>query len=86
MTVTSIHKETMVGEHARCLFKMSEALYQVPGREVDADKLLKEAEDMYWKRVGRPKTTGDSRGGVEGQEDRPVAEVDYDSLVFLLWR
>jgi len=36
MVVTYIHKDYMVGEHARCLYKLSQASYQDVGKELEA--------------------------------------------------
>lgn len=33
MVITNLDKEDMVGEHARCLYKLSQALYQDESRE-----------------------------------------------------
>lgn len=76
----------MAGEHARCLYKMSEILYQVPGRELEADQYLRQAEELYKKRAGQPELkTEDNRvlgvGITEGRK-----EADYDALVFVYWR
>lgn len=73
----------MVGKHARCLFKISETLYQIPGKELEADRLLKQAEDLYWKRVGKPELKDNAEYEIPLRE---VTEDDYDALVFLLWR
>jgi len=35
----------MVGEQARCLYKLSWALYQDVGKEAKADEKLREAEE-----------------------------------------
>jgi len=77
--------EFMIGEHARCLFKMSEALYQVPGREAEADRLLKEAEELYWKKVGCLESVDEKATNFEIRQ-RAVTEEEYDSLVFVAWR
>lgn len=90
MVVTSVRKEVMIGEHARCLYKMSEILQQIPGRELEADRYLKEAEELHWQRKGRPEVM--STGEVELAEQvsrlstRDLTEDDYDALVFLTWR
>ncbi|EXF75842.1 hypothetical protein CFIO01_07877 [Colletotrichum fioriniae PJ7] len=86
MAITSLRKDIQVGEHARCLYKLSEALYQIPGRELEADGLLKEAEELYWKRVEKPKgVSEEDHAEYEVPQIHPQEE-DYDSLVYMLWR
>ncbi|KAG7048683.1 Tetratricopeptide-like helical [Colletotrichum scovillei] len=86
MAITSLRKDIQVGEHARCLYKLSEGLYQIPGRELEADRLLKEAEELYWKRVEKPKgVSEEDHAEYEVPQIHPQEE-DYDSLVYMLWR
>ncbi|KAF5000627.1 hypothetical protein FDECE_11164 [Fusarium decemcellulare] len=72
LVVTNIHKNYMVGEHARCLYKLSQAYYQDVNKEIEAEAMLKEAENLYFSR----------------KEDRTKTptERDYDQLVHLRWR
>ncbi len=72
MIITFIHRDRMVGEHARCLYKLSQALYQDGGKEAKADEMLQEAEDLYFARA-------DNLG-------RSPTEDEYDQLVYVLWR
>ncbi|KAK3379097.1 hypothetical protein B0T24DRAFT_610704 [Lasiosphaeria ovina] len=72
MIVTLIHKEYMAGEHARCLYKLSQALFQEPGREAESRQLLREAEELYF--------------SLAGDANQNPSEEDYDSLVYCLWR
>lgn len=46
--VSSIQKDTHLAKYARCLFKLSEALRQIPARETEADQQLKEAKDFVF--------------------------------------
>jgi hypothetical protein len=62
----------MVGEHARCLYKLSQALYQDVGKEVKADEILREAEELYF-------TRAENLG-------RSPTEDEYDQLVYVIWR
>jgi hypothetical protein len=55
--ISSIHKNTHPAKYARCLFKLSEALRQVPGREVEANQQLREAEGLYCQITGKPPST-----------------------------
>jgi hypothetical protein len=73
MVITNLHKADMVGEHARCLYKMSQVLYGEDGREAEAEALLQEAEALYFSRA-------------EGDQGRTPTEKDYDGLVHLRWR
>lgn len=75
MAVTCRRQEIMVGEHARCLFKMSEVVSRVPGRELEADRMLTEAENLYCSRMSQPESRLTT-----------LTEDDYDALVFLFWR
>lgn len=88
--VTMIHKEKMVGEHARCLYKTSEALYQIPGKEIEADKLVQEAEQLYWQRVRSPQFAAEGESTNEDADQtvqqKMITEEDYDALVFIHWR
>ncbi|KAG8161020.1 hypothetical protein KVR01_009284 [Diaporthe batatas] len=70
--VTDMRKGNMVAEHARCIFKLSEALQQEPRGEVEAAMLHEEAERLL--RARNPMATG------------PASEATYDDLVNILWR
>lgn len=72
MFATAIHKTSMPGDHARCLFKWSQALSHEAGRETEADQALREAEELYASRAEAPSAN--------------PTEENYDSLVYLLWR
>ncbi|KAK1531177.1 hypothetical protein CPAR01_10826 [Colletotrichum paranaense] len=86
MAITSLRKDIQVGEHARCLHKLSEALYQISGRELEADRLLKDAEELYWKRIEKARgVSEEDHAEYEVPQIHPQAE-DYDSLVYMLWR
>ncbi|KAH6868976.1 hypothetical protein B0T10DRAFT_596036 [Thelonectria olida] len=39
MAIPDIRKDIIVGEHARCLFKLSEILYQIPGKPKDGQEV-----------------------------------------------
>jgi hypothetical protein len=67
-----MRKNTMIAEHARCLFKLSEALEQDPRDEVEARKLREEAERLLF--IRDPTAT------------EPGRESTYDSLVVTYWR
>lgn len=70
--VTDIRKGNMVAEHARCIFKLSEALQQDLRGEAEAVVLQEEAERMI--RARNPLATS------------PASEATYDDLVNILWR
>ena len=72
MTLTSMRKNTLVAEHARCVFKLSEALEQEPRGEKEAGKLRDEAE-----RLLRQCDKGAKEPGVEST---------YDALIDIKWR
>lgn len=72
MVITNLHKEDMVGEHARCLYKLSKALYEDESREAEAEMLLQEAETLYFSR--------------SEDQGRTPTEKDYDGLVHMQWR
>lgn len=67
-----MRKGNMVAEHARCIFKLSEALHQEPRGEAEAVMLQEEAERMI--RAYNPAAIG------------PGSEKTYDDLVNILWR
>ncbi|KAJ8132115.1 hypothetical protein O1611_g1504 [Lasiodiplodia mahajangana] len=56
----------MVGEHARCLYKLSQALSRENGREAEAEGMLQEAESLYFSRAT--------------DQGRTPTEIDYDGL------
>jgi len=62
----------MISEHARCLYKLSQALYQDEGKEVKADEILREAEELYF-------TKAENLG-------RSPTEAEYDQLIYVLRR
>lgn len=69
--LTERRKALMKAEHARCLFKFSEALQQEPRRAKESDKLRAEAERLL--RQIDPSAN-------------PGLESAYDSQVYILWR
>ncbi|KAE8374544.1 hypothetical protein BDV26DRAFT_284216 [Aspergillus bertholletiae] len=85
--ISSIHKATHPAKYARCLFKLSEALRQVPGREADADKRLKEAKDLYFQIIGQTRVTTmeRSRGNSTTHLDQ-VKQGDFDILIHISQR
>lgn len=68
-----MRKHNMIAEHARCLFKLSEALEQEPGCEVEARSTREEAERLLKQRA--PSLDLD-----------PSKEASYDSLIEVMWR
>jgi hypothetical protein len=72
MTLTSMRKTTLSAEHARCVFKLSEALEQEPRDEKEASRLREEAE-----RLLRQRDPDATESGVEST---------YDALVNIRWR
>lgn len=72
--ISLIHKDMHPAKYARCLFKLSEALRRVPGREAEADRQLKEAKDLYFEIVGTMRAT-----------EVPTVE-DFDALIHISQR
>lgn len=72
MVVTERHKTKMVADHARTLFKLSEALMQEPRSHEEAYRLREAAERLI--RLRDPKVKG------------PGLEKTYDDYVCILWR
>lgn len=72
MALTSMHKTTLLVEHARCISKLSEALEQEPRKEKEASRLRKEAE-----RLLRQRDPGTREAGLE---------TTYDALIDTQWR
>ncbi len=72
MAVTEMRKTSMLAEHSRCLFKLSEALEQEPRDELEARRLREAAERLL--RIRAP----DAKA--------PGLESTYDALVNILWR
>lgn len=91
MKVTGDRQNFMVGQHARCLYKMSEILYQLPGRKLDANRYLRQAEELYQRR-GQPERSSVEADNLLDQDGRAVMmgprwkEADYDALVYVYWR
>jgi hypothetical protein len=67
-----MRKNNVVAEHARCLFKLSEALEQEPKGAEEARRIRDEAERLLRQRAP---SAGD-----------PGKESTYDSLVCIMWR
>ncbi|KAK2766901.1 hypothetical protein FQN54_006215 [Arachnomyces sp. PD_36] len=67
-TISSIHKKTHPAKYARCLFNLSEALRQAPGRALEADRHLNEAKDLYLQT-----TCGASESTMEELKDSPLS-------------
>ncbi len=72
LAVTTVHRATLKAEHARCMFKLSEALHQEPGHEDEAQFFRDEAERLIYQR--------------EPNVSEPGLEKSYDDLVNLYWR
>ena len=72
MVVTEMRKDSMMAEHARCVFKLSEALQQEPREEGEAATLYQEAEHLLRQ--------------LSPQIKQPGLERTYDALVNILWR
>ena len=72
LDVTGMHRESMRVEHARSLFKLSEALEQEPREKAEAARLRDEAERLL--RVQAPKVK------------EPGLESTCDQLVSVSWR
>lgn len=85
--ISSIHKDTHPAKYARCLFKLSEALRHVPGREAEADQRLKEAKDLHFQIIGKTR-----RVTMERSKDNSythsgqVKEEDFDALIHISQR
>lgn len=72
MTLTSMRKTTLSAEHARCLFKLSEALEQEPRDGKEARRLREDAERLL-------------RQSDPGAKE-PRLESTYNALVNIRWR
>lgn len=72
MALTSMRKTTLLAEHARCMFKLSEALEQEPREAKEASGLREEAE-----RLLRQRDPGAKEPGLEST---------YDALIDIKWR
>ncbi len=70
--ITDMRKVKMVAEHARTIFKLSEALEQEPREAKEAARLRHEAERLLRLRDPAAKDPG--------------KESTYDKLVNILWR
>lgn len=78
--VSSIHRDTHPAKYARCLFKLSEALRQVPGSEAEVDQQLKEAKELYSQIIDN--TTERSTNNSFILADR-VEQADFDALIHI---
>ncbi|KAI1418796.1 NB-ARC and TPR domain protein [Xylaria sp. FL1777] len=72
LVVTNMQKNTLLAEHARCLFKLSEALEQEPRFETEARAKREEAGRLLRKR--EPTARDSSKAST------------YDDLICILWR
>ncbi len=72
LMVTELHKRTMIGEHARAHFKLSEALQLCDGSEDDSRRAKEEAKRLL--KIRSPDVVDTE------------AEKLYDDLVYILWR
>lgn len=85
--ISSIHKNTYPAKYARCLFKLSEALRQVPGREAEAEQQLKEAKDLYFQIIGKTRmTTMERSKGTSLTDSDRVKEEDFNALIHISQR
>ena len=72
LLVTTIHRADLKPEHARCMFKLSEALQQEPGQEEEALFLRDEAGRLLYE--------------CDPSDRDPGLEKSYDDLINLYWR
>ncbi|KAK0100616.1 hypothetical protein ONS95_007071 [Cadophora gregata] len=72
LAITQMRTHLMMAEHARVLFKLSEALEQELRHEEEAQALLEEAERLL--RLRNPNA------------GNPGSEGTYDSLILIEWR
>jgi len=72
MILTDRHKATLRAEHARCIFKLSEALQQETRHELEADELRIEAEHLL--------------SEIDSKITKFGTELAYDSQVNIQWR
>lgn len=85
--ISSIHKDTHPAKYARCLFKLSEALRQVPGREAEADQHLEEANELYFRIIGKLRTTTLERSKECALTDsNRIVEEDFNALIHISQR
>ncbi|KAM5347078.1 hypothetical protein ACJ41O_010083 [Fusarium nematophilum] len=85
--ISSIHKDTHPAKYARCLFKLSEALRQVPGRETEAGQRLKEAKDLYSQIIGKTRTATAERLEDDSlTHSDQVKEEDFNVLIHISQR
>lgn len=73
LVITDMRKTTLLAEHVRCLFKLSEALEQEPRFETEACAKREEAGRLLRKR----KPTS---------RDLSSEDSTYDDLICILWR
>lgn len=83
--ISSIHKDTHPAKYARCLFKLSEALRQVPGQEAEADRRLEDAKDLYFQIISKARTTTMESSKDNSLSDQ-VKEEDFDALIHISQR
>jgi vacuolar-type H+-ATPase subunit H len=87
MVISSIHKDSHPAKYARCLFKLSEALREVPGQETEADQRLTEAKDLYFQIIGNTRATNMERPDEASQtQSNRVKEEDFDALIHISQR
>ena len=82
--ISSIHKDTQPAKYARCLFKLSEVLHQVPDQDAEADQHLKEAEKLYFQNIVTT-DIGRSKNNSHTQADR-VKEEDFNAFIHISQR
>lgn len=85
--ISFIHKNTHPAKYARCLFKLSETLRQVPGRETEADQRLQEARDLYFQTTGKTRTATMERSKDNSfSHSDQVKEDDFNALIHISQR
>lgn len=82
--ISSIHKDTHPAKYARCLFKLSEALRQVPGQEAEAVRRFEEAKGLYFQIISKTRTTAIATS--DGNYPDQVKEEDFDALIHISQR
>lgn len=81
LVIVKLKEETMVGDYARVLHKLSGLLKKSPGLEVEGAEKAAVASRIRKRMSGISELSMELSGGL-GQDD----EERYDELVYILWR
>jgi tetratricopeptide (TPR) repeat protein len=84
LMIAALRRNIMMGQYARVLYKLSEALQRDPESQVEAEEKRDQAMQILMKARPQRGVSSEYLGQSEKNED--CSEATYDELIYVLWR